>query len=185
VDTRLATLSEIEAAVWRELAAAPTDKQHPWRTPVLATVEGELADARTIVLRETDVAQQTLLLYTDERAGKVDQLQRHPLGTLVMWSPRLSWQLRCRVSLSLERSGLAVSSRWARIKLSPSAQDYLSPLPPGQPLEGGPPPAPERGSREFFAVINAQVVSIDWLELHAQGHRRARFEGGTARWLQP
>jgi hypothetical protein len=40
-------------------------------------------------------------------------------------------------------------------------------------------------SRECFAVVTAQVQSLDWLELHAEGHRRARFESQGARWLQP
>ena len=59
------------------------------------------------------------------------QIASHPIGTLVLWSATLSWQLRLRVSLSLETSGLELSSRWARLKMTPGAQDYLSPLPPG------------------------------------------------------
>ena len=58
------------------------------------------------------------------------------------------------------------------IRLSPAAQDYLSPLPPGSAIER---PDPERGSREHFAVLAAEVMSIDWVELHADGHRRAQF----------
>ena len=181
---RLASLAAISAELWAELGRAVIDKQHAWRTPVLATISGDAADARTVVLREVDARQRQLLIYSDERAGKVRQLLAHPNGTLVMWSPRLGWQLRCRVRLALEMSGLAASSRWARIKLSPAAQDYLSPLPPGTPLPAQAPghTAPER---EYFSVISAEVTSIDWLELHADGHRRARFEGGASQWLQP
>ena len=45
--------------------------------------------------------------------------------------------------------------------------------------------APERGSREHFAVVRAEVTAIDWLELHADGHRRARFDNDGATWLTP
>jgi pyridoxamine 5'-phosphate oxidase len=185
--TRLSTLPEIEAAVWHELSRASTDKHHPWRTPVLATTDGSLADARTVVMREVSVDEQRLVVYTDQRSAKVAQLERHPVGTLVMWSPALGWQLRCRVRLTLEPSGLAVSSRWARIKLSPAAQDYLSPLAPGSALSEAPPvpTGHDRGALAFFAVMEAQVLSIDWLELHADGHRRALFDGRQTRWLQP
>jgi hypothetical protein len=31
----------------------------------------------------------------------------------------------------------------------------------------------------------AQVQSTDWLELHRDGHRRARFDDTGARWLMP
>lgn len=183
---RLASLTEIEAAVWIELARAVRDKQHAWRTPVLATTDGELADGRVVVLREAAPEQQRLLVYTDRRSAKAAQLGSHPLGTLVMWSPALGWQLRCRVSLSLDTSGLAVTSRWARIKLSPAAQDYLSPLPPGTKLEEPPSrPRPDPQALGHFAVVEAQVRSIDWLELHPDGQRRAVFAADGARWVQP
>ena len=183
---RCSTLQEIETALWRELAACVRDKAHPWRTPVLATVDGDgdhtRAEARTVVLRDADAGQRTLLLYTDTRAGKVPQLRAHPQGTLVMWSPALAWQLRCRVQLSAEDEGLAVSSRWATLRQSPGAQDYLSPLPPGSPLDMAPAPG---AKRHHFAVVTARIVEIDWLELHADGHRRASFSAQGAHWLQP
>lgn len=182
---RLKDLEAIHAEVWRQLTLATTDKQHPWRTPVLATINGHMADARTVVLREIDARDQRFLIYTDERAAKVPQLLSHPVGTLVMWSAAMGWQLRCRVHLALEMTGLAASSRWARIKLSPAAQDYLSPLPPGTPLDADAAPLHEPVTRDYFSVISAKLLSVDWLELHDQGHRRARFEGNSARWLQP
>lgn len=186
MDPRLSTLTEIEAAVWRELALAPRDKQHPWRTPVLATTDGVFGDARTVVVREVNADEKCITVYTDRRSAKVAQLNTHPLGTLVMWSASLSWQLRCRVRLSLETSGLAVSSRWAKIRLSPGAQDYLSPLPPGSSLGDEPEPTgQDPGALPFFAVMEAEVTSIDWLELHADGHRRVLIDGNGARWVQP
>lgn len=186
---RLASLDQIGAAVWRELSAATSERGHEWREAVLATTDGALADARTVVLREAEPETRLLRFYTDERAAKVHQFTRHPVGTIVCWSRTLGWQLRCRVSLTLQMSGLAVSSRWARIRLSPAAHDYLSPLAPGtvlEPAEDG--AAPVRSTsveRAAFAVVDAQVLSIDWLELHASGHRRARFDDAGARWLQP
>lgn len=188
-DTRRPTdLGAVHTALWQELTRAPHDKHHEWRTPVLATVDedGQAADARTVVLREVDAAASTLALFSDARAAKLAQLQAHPVGTLVFWSKRLGWQLRLRVRLEAQTEGLAVSSRWARLKLSPAAQDYLSPLAPGEALDAaarpGPPGPVERG---HFALLLAQVQSTDWLELHRDGHRRARFDGTGTRWLVP
>jgi pyridoxamine 5'-phosphate oxidase len=181
---RLETLMEIEAAAWHELARAAGDKSHPWRTPVLATIDpgagAPSADARTVVLREVDATSHTLLFFSDSRAPKLRQLRAHPRGTLLFWSPALAWQLRCAVTLEAEDEGLAVSTRWARIEGSPAAHDYLSPLPPGAPLDG-----PAMAQREHFAVITAAVQAIDWLELHPAGHRRASFSSRGGRWLQP
>lgn len=180
-EARLDSLPAIEAALWRELAAAPHDKQHPWRTAVLATTDGDLGDARMVVLRAVDVTKRRVTIYTDTRAGKVAQLTANPVGTLVVWSPALSWQLRLRVRLRARSEGLEVSSHWARLKLSPAADDYLSAMAPGSVLDNA---VGARGERAHFALIVAEVLSTDWLELHAQGHRRARFGTGDATWLQ-
>ena len=180
------TLAEVETAVWRELAQAVRVKDHAWNLAVLASVDGPGADARSVVLRDLDEATRTLLMYTDARSPKAAQLAAHPQGTLVLWSPTLGWQLRLRVAMTLETSGLRVSSRWARLKLTPAAQDYLSPLPPGALLDvAAPEVVPERQSREHFAVLAAQVQSVDWLDLHPQGHRRALFSAAGAAWITP
>ena len=181
-EPRLGQLAEIETAVWSELFAAVRDKGHAWRVGVLATTDGEAADARSVVLRDLDPAARTLLIYTDARSAKARQTERHPRGTLVLWSDPLGWQLRLRVNLSLQTSGLAVSSRWAQLKMTPAAHDYLSPLPPGSTVEH---PLPQRGSRVHFAVLEAEIVAIDWLELHTEGHRRAIFDARGRRWVAP
>jgi hypothetical protein len=179
---RIETLPDIEAAVWAELAHAVRHKAHEWRVAVLATTDGTVADARSVVLREVDPDARCLVFFTDSRSPKVRQIDSNPEGTLVLWSQPLGWQLRLRVALSLESSGLAVSSRWAQLKMSPAAHDYLSPLAPGSVLEH---PTPERGTREYFAVVTARVTAMDWLELHAEGQRRARFDAGGGRWVAP
>lgn len=196
---RLNGLAAIEEALWRELQRATVDRHHAWRTPVLATAGADgQADARTVVLREVDLDERRLVFYTDARSAKRSQLAERPQAVLVMWSPALGWQLRCSVRCTVHTGGLAASSRWERVRQSPSAQDYLSPLPPGTPLEGAAPDtaAPEEDAvageprqrpveHVAFAVVEAGVTAVDWLELHRAGHRRARFEGGSGRWLQP
>jgi pyridoxamine 5'-phosphate oxidase len=184
-DERPATLAAVEAAVWQELVHAAQDRRHAWRTPVLATGLADGADARVVVLREVDAPTRTLVFYTDTRSGKVAQLLERPTATVVMWSPALGWQLRCRVQLHLDTQGVSVLSRWARLKLSPAAQDYLSPLPPGSVIDTPTPAVLSRDDRGHFGVIYARVRSLDWLELHPDGHRRARFDAEGARWLQP
>lgn len=191
MNQRLSTLTDVEAAIWEELARSARDPSHAWRTCVLATAEVDAdgvagVDARLVVLREVDAEKRQLLIYTDSRARKVVQLRARPEATLVLWSAEIGWQLRCSLVCDIEDDGLAVSSRWARIKLSPAAQDYLSPLAPGSALDVQTPPV---AHREYFAVISATVQSIDWLELHSEGRRRALFEtsvGATrAQWVQP
>jgi pyridoxamine 5'-phosphate oxidase len=179
---RLESLHMVERACWLELGHAAHDREHPWRVMTLATVDGDRADARSVVLRDVDTERREIVFYTDARSPKVAQIHAQPQAVLVGWWPQPGWQLRLRVTLSIETSGLEVSSRWARVKLSPSAHDYLAALPPGTPVERF---QPERGSREHFAVVTARVDEMDWLELHAEGHRRARLAGDASTWLTP
>jgi hypothetical protein len=179
---RIESLQLIERACWQGLEQAPHAHDDGWRTPVLATVSGETADARTVVLREVDTAARTLVFFTDSRSPKVSQIAQRPRGTLLAWSARRGWQLRLAVRLRVSTESLETASRWARLKLSPAADDYLSPLPPGTPVDRY---LPDRSSRSHFAVLIAAVDAVDWLELHPDGHRRARFDAGGARWLQP
>jgi hypothetical protein len=181
--TRIDSLALIEASVWQELHRAAQQPGHEWRTMALGTVAGEEAQVRSVVLREVDTSARELVFFTDARSPKVAQMGERPIGTLLCWSSRISWQLRLRVALEVATGGLKVSSRWARLKLTPAAQDYLSPLPPGSPVADR--FEPERASRSHFAVVTARVLSTDWLELHADGHRRAHFGPEGARWLQP
>jgi pyridoxamine 5'-phosphate oxidase len=186
---RLQALPDIDAALWRELSRAVRDRHHAWRFATLATVsaqaDGVHPEARTVVLRDCDRAARTLLVYTDARSAKAQQAERRPQGVLVVWSPALGWQLRLHVALVLHTSGLQVSSRWAQLNLTPAAQDYMAPLPPGTPQASPGAPPPDRDSRSHFAVLECQVQSTDWLELHRDGHRRARFDAEGARWLVP
>ena len=119
---------------------------------------------------------------TDDRSPKVGQLRAQPHATLLLWSPALGWQLRLRAALAVAADGLEVSSRWQRLRLTAAAGDYLAPSAPGTRVAA---PGRERGARDYFAVVVARVASMDWLELHPEGPRRARFSPGDAHWLQP
>ncbi len=110
VIARIDSLTRIDAAVWQQLQQAARQRDHAWRTPVLATVEDRIAQARTLVLREVDAAARELIFYTDARSAKVRQMHDQPRGTLLCWSASVGWQLRLQVALQVETSGLKVSS---------------------------------------------------------------------------
>jgi pyridoxamine 5'-phosphate oxidase len=177
---------EIGEQIWRELARASQDRHHAWRTPVLATVGSDgSANARVVVLREVDVAQQTLRVYTDSRSPKVREILNEPHALFVFWSDRLNWQLRARVALSVETAGPEVHARWERIRQSASASDYLGTLAPGDHLEEADGGSTSGDAGHHFALLNAQVIEIDWLELSRDGHRRANLRAGNWQWLAP
>jgi hypothetical protein len=126
------------------------------------------------------------------------ELSANPSATLVFWSRRLSWQVRAQVNTQILNAGPVVDSAWASVAQSPSAADYLSSASPGAALAGapelapaippgreGPQPLDLRGGPHHLAVVCADVVSIDWLELSRSGHRRALLTTGGPQWLVP
>lgn len=179
---RIESLRLIETACWHEMAAAARERGHGWRVMTLATIDGDRADARSVVLREVDAVQRKVTFYTDARSPKAAQIQTQPLGTAVAWCPSLSWQVRLHLRLSVQAHNDAARQRWSRLQMTPGAQDYMSPLAPGETLSD---PGRDSGAREHFAMVVGQVEAFDWLELHADGHRRAVFDGNGPRWVQP
>jgi len=108
----------------------------------------------------------------------------------VFWSARLSWQLRVRVTCSVITSGPEVEALWQGVKQSAAAGDYLSPLAPGAVLVQGRATASAETTdapmpTHSFAVLRAQVLQMDWLELSRDGHRRAQLGANTWEWLTP
>jgi pyridoxamine 5'-phosphate oxidase len=189
---------DISRQIWVQLQRASVDRHHEWRTPVLASIglDGSV-QARTVVLRRADIEAQRLLFYTDRRSPKVLELKANPAASLVFWSRRLSWQIRAQVSTRILEAGPVVDSAWASVAQSPAAGDYLSSAPPGSVLPA-PTLAPETPAEldasqpldlhsgpHQLAVVCADVLSIDWLELSRAGHRRALLTAGASRWLVP
>jgi pyridoxamine 5'-phosphate oxidase len=183
---RLDTSQDIHQQIWKELGRATVDRHHAWRTPVLATVGSDGSpNARTVVLRQVDANQQTLCFYTDARSLKISELAKEPKGVLAFWSARLNWQLRVKVAISVTTEGPELQARWQRVKQSASAADYMTHAAPGTELPEAYSRADSPSGPHHFAVLNAHVLEMDWLELGQDGHRRARLRAETWQWLIP
>lgn len=184
---RLETESEIQHQIWKELGRATQDRHHAWRTPVLATtsIDGGV-NARTVVLRLVDTEASRFQIYTDARSCKVQELSSQPSAVFVFWSARLKWQLRAKVHVTLQTSGPQVDRLWSQVKQTPSATDYLSQLPPGVGIDSSHQSDDSSvTSANHFALLTAQVLELDWLELSSLGHRRARITHDSWEWLVP
>jgi general stress protein 26 len=176
-------LDELETRLWTELVRASADRHHEWRTPVLASVDADGApQARTVVLRRADVAARVLEVFTDRRTPKVAQLRHEPRVSVVFWSNRLHWQLRVQARAEVLVDGPDVARAWGRLSQGASAADYLAPRVPGTPLSVEP---GEAGDGHHLAVLRFDVVSLDWLALRREGHRRARIDAAAAVWVEP
>ena len=177
---------DIGQQIWKELGRASVDRHHEWRTPVLATVGCDGSpNARTIVLRKVDAKLLTLCFYTDARSEKVSELAKEPKAVFVFWSPRLNWQLRVKAEISISTKGPELQTLWQRVQQSASAADYMASASPGTERPEGYSSAQTLSDDHHFALLNAQVLQMDWLELGRGGHRRASMSADTWQWLVP
>jgi general stress protein 26 len=87
-----------------------------WRTPVLATLDASSgADARTIVLREVDIARRELVFHTAADSGKYQQLARDPRCCLVIYDPDTEQQLRLYGDAARITDEDELEARWGQL----------------------------------------------------------------------
>ncbi len=202
------TLESALADAWRRLQAGVDSGEHPFHYPALCTTAPDGSpDARTVVLRKADPITRTLLCHTDARAPKITHLQHNPASAWLFYDHPDRIQLRILAHTTLHTHDPLADAQW-HASANTSRRCYLAPFPPGQPadppdhptpnlpfsVQNRVPTTPETApARPRFAVLQASILSIDWLYLHHAGHRRALFTfhdrtpttPPTATWLNP
>jgi pyridoxamine 5'-phosphate oxidase len=196
--------SDLDAALkeaWRQLERGVTNRNAPFHTPVVATLDADGApDARVMVLRQVDPIRRTLRFHSDARSPKAVNLAASKPASVLAYDPRRKLQLRLQGQASFASKGPLANAAWAASSLS-SRRCYLSSEAPGvavaTPTSGLPDGMEERSptleesqaGRANFGVLVVDVEAIDWLYLAHQGHRRARFSWDSgqlaATWLMP
>lgn len=184
---QLKTPEAIRDQIWRELGRATQDRHHAWRTPVFATMglDGTV-NARTLVLRAVDRQANQFQIYTDSRSSKAEEITQQKNAMFVFWSKKLNWQLRVRVNVNISSSSSQAQKLWQQIKQTASASDYTRTTAPGIPIHSEAQSVQQSEmDSTHFAVITADVMDMDWLELSSSGHRRARISLDAWTWLTP
>jgi pyridoxamine 5'-phosphate oxidase len=144
---------------------------------------------RTVVLRRADRAGSSVVFHTDARSEKAAELARDPRIALVGCDLDAGIQIRlegvARISADLaEREAVWNASRPRTLIL------YRAPLAPGKPIASPDDahPSAQCGDAasmagfENFCLIDVHVSSIDYLDLSAAGHVRARFTLERDKW---
>jgi hypothetical protein len=184
-------LEESLAEAFRRLSRGVADRRSAFHTPTLATIGADGApQARTVVLRGFEAASRTLRMHTDGRSAKAADLARDPRCALHLYDPGAKLQLRLAGHATLHAEDAVAEQAWADSR-DFSRMCYAIEPAPGTPI-AAPPPAPRDalGGRAAFRVILLRFDRLEWLELAAEGHRRARFAWGgdgtvESCWLVP
>lgn len=175
--------------VRRLLEEAVDNRESPFRTPVIITVDEGVPEGRTVVLRQADWAERHLLFHSDWRSGKVREIRREPRVALVFYHPAEGIQVRVAALASLHHQDELARQAWSATPPE-NRVHYLGEAPPGREVEvptSAPTSLPsglEEGVRGLanFVVIRCQIWRMEWLYLSDHGHRRARFSWSAGVW---
>jgi 3-hydroxyisobutyrate dehydrogenase len=196
------TLAEIERLSWRLLYHGALASKNPMHYMGVATYGTEGINLRTVVLRHADPDTRTLRFHTDVRSRKWHDLLADARVSLLLYDNPEKTQLRLTGTAVLHTDDALAEEAWEKTALY-SRRCYLADAPPSAtsetPTSGLPEsfidadPSVEESvlGRKNFGIVQVKVQSLDWLNLNAHGHRRAKFTYDQAgnlnglTWLVP
>ena len=170
--------------VWAELERATRDRDHPFRQPVILSIDDSgFPSGRVLTLRAADPASRSLRFHIDTRSPKYSHWSQRPLISAVFYDQQARWQLRVRGAATLHNQNEIARAAW--LASHPMCKrTYLSQSPPGLEIDWDSsvfPPGLERrrptdqeaeAAYPNFAVLLLTVAEFDSLHLSGEGHRR-------------
>lgn len=170
---------------WHRMINGTIVKNHPFRSPSIATVENDCPIIRTVVLRKALATENTLIFHTDYRSPKLNQIIKNDKISWLFYDQKAKIQLRIKTNAVVHYNDEITLKQWSAAR-SESKKTYLV-----QPAPSVISDVPTDGLSEFketelldklldtayqnFAVIECKVIELDWLYLNKDGHRRAKF----------
>ena len=174
------------ADAWSHLERGVQRASEAFHLGVFGSWNGRECGLRTVVLRGVNRERRELICHTDYRSPKRVQVDQRPRVSWLFYDPDRKLQLRMMGQAQTLREGTVANARWGQTSLS-ARRCYLAGQAPGTPVaspasglappfEARPPSHAESAQgRANFVVILTVVDELDWLQLDARGHRRARF----------
>lgn len=196
---------EIYGRLWDLLEEGRSNRHHAFHTPVFATrtLTGE-PDMRTVVLRRVDRDERLICCHTDSRSPKVSELRACARVGWLFYDQKARVQIRAHGHCTVHSGpdDTIAFETWRDVKPD-SRVCYSAPYAPSVEVgswESNQPSDEEKVAArsisdskpppESFSVLATVLDSIEWLELHHDGHRRIRFRMPDAtdiksNWLTP
>ena len=188
------SLPELLDHAWGMLVRGGADKKHPYQlSPSLATYGPRGIQQRIVVLRDVMRPARLLRSYSDVRTQKVADLQQQPTAHWLFYDHGSKEQLRVQCQVLVHHQDALARALWNDIP--PKGRgDYVGPVAPGThtsqytdnlPTEFSDEPTEENTSQGFdnFAVLDGEVMALDFLKLRRDGHLRAQFQWQESEWV--
>lgn len=165
----------------QELIRSNADYRHPFKLLTLATVDHtNTPQLRTVVKRNIDIDFQ-VLIYTDSRTPKVDQISANEMVSALWYHPKKKLQVRMEcVATIVDQSADLHIEHLKRISLSKSIKDYTTLAAPGSVLSDN----VEFGEEVNFSLIVLKPYRIEVLQLNRDQHSRAMYTRENNDWTE-
>ena len=187
-------LKDIESQIWELLVQSSNSANSPFHQGNIATINHNIPEQRTVILRNVDAFEKTLSFNTDIRSLKIEQLKINNSVSWLFYDKTLKVQLRMYAKAIIHRNDEVTTLAWEKSRLS-SKMCYTTIQKPGSFID-----IPEfvevnqtdmqveliDFARDNFAVIETQVYAIDFVFLNRLGNKRAYFdyESNRFQWRQ-
>ena len=193
-----AQLQRILTNSWNELATAGS-KDAVFNNITLCNYASDGINAYTVVLRGADATIGSIIVYTDYRSPKVDQLHLNNNVTVVAYSEDKKVQLILKGEAIVNYQD-DVSERYWKESGYKGRRSYLAQPAPSTVVDEPTDGLAYLNSIEFeeqdpagyenFAVISVKANFMEYLQLDREGNRRAKFkrdknEEWDGAWLIP
>jgi pyridoxamine 5'-phosphate oxidase len=166
-------------AIKRELVNGTVKKRHPFRYFTLATTHNGTPRQRTVVLRKL-LPDFEVLIYTDARSQKVEDIRRNPKVSALFYHPKLLMQVRLEGQVEVITDSGKLAQYWQTIA-EPSKKDYITSLDPGTAISN-PDLVEYLDDQHYFCALKLVPDTIEYLQLKRPHHLRLLFSKAEGKW---
>ena len=191
---------EIYKKIENLMFEALKDSSHPYRIFSLATIDKNMPNLRTVVLRDFSLENNYFDCHSDLRSPKIKQLEKNKEFSALFYSSDEKIQLRFKGAVEIFYKNFTTKQRWDNITPS-SKRCYMGPYSPSDILEEYHPNIPDNvqfqdptdqdsiSGYNNFVIIRCHFYEIDFLKLKYSGHQRCMFtfdkENINVSWVAP
>lgn len=177
-------LEGIETQIWEILIQSTESANAPFHQGSFATINNNIPEQRTVILRNVDATKRTLSFNTDIRSLKVEELKINNLVSWLFYDKILKVQLRLYAKAVIHKNDTVSETAWELSRLS-SKMCYTTQEKPGSFIANPEFVEVNRTDAEpelldfahdNFAVVETIVYAIDFVFLNRNGNKRAYFD---------
>ncbi|MCZ4408395.1 pyridoxamine 5'-phosphate oxidase family protein [Cryomorphaceae bacterium 1068] len=159
-----------------QLARGVQKKNHPFREVAMATVDG-VPNIRMVILRKLKQDPLSILVYTDNRSGKIAELKANPHASFLFWHPTSKFQLKLKTKVVIHQNDKMAAQHYHSIG-ERGRESYNTVKAPGSAINAEKNPYSELKEKfddSEFCVLECNVMEMEALQLSREGHIRAHF----------